>query len=50
MMRDYVVGRPMYVMAKPVGDRCNLACQYCYYLGKGSGAVMDDALLEEFTR
>lgn len=43
-------GRPMYVMAKPVGDRCNLACQYCYYLGKGSGAVMDDALLEEFTR
>ena len=40
----------MYVMAKPVGDRCNLACQYCYYLGRGSGAVMDDALLEEFTR
>ena len=40
----------MYVMAKPVGDRCNLACQYCYYLGKGSGAVMDDTLLEEFTR
>ena len=43
-------GRPMYVMLKPVGDRCNLACQYCYYSGKGSGAVMDDALLEEFTR
>lgn len=43
-------GRPMYVMAKPVGDRCNLVCQYCYYLGKGSGALMDDALLEEFTR
>ena len=40
----------MYVMAKPVGDRCNLSCQYCYYLGRGSGAVMDDTLLEEFTR
>ena len=40
----------MYVMLKPVGDRCNLACQYCYYLDKGSGVVMDDALLEEFTR
>ena len=40
----------MYVMAKPVGDRCNLACQYCYYLGRGSGPVMDDTLLEEFTR
>jgi uncharacterized protein len=22
------------VMAKPVGARCNLACGYCYYLGK----------------
>ena len=43
-------GRPVYVMLKPVGDRCNLTCDYCYYIGKGSGAVMDDALLEEFTR
>ena len=23
------------VMAKPVGSRCNMACRYCYYLGKG---------------
>ncbi len=23
-----------HVMAKPVGPRCNLACGYCYYLGK----------------
>ena len=40
----------MYVMLKPLGARCNLACDYCYYLDKGSGAVMDDGLLEEFTR
>ena len=43
-------GRPVYVMLKPVGDSCNLRCDYCYYTGKGSGAVMDDRLLEEFTR
>ena len=46
----YLFGRPVYVMLKPVGDRCNLTCDYCYYMGKGSGAVMDDGLLEEFTR
>ena len=22
--------RPLYVMAKPVGSLCNLACTYCY--------------------
>ncbi len=27
--------RPLYVMAKPAGARCNLACRYCYYLEKG---------------
>ena len=42
--------RPVYVMLKPVGDSCNLSCQYCYYLGRGSGTVMSDALLDEFTR
>lgn len=26
--------RPVYVMAKPVGASCNLACKYCYYLEK----------------
>ncbi len=26
--------RPVYVMAKPVGAACNLACRYCYYLEK----------------
>lgn len=46
----YLFGRPVYVMLKPVGDRCNLTCDYCYYMGKGNGAVMDDGLLEEFTR
>ena len=27
---------PFVVMAKPVGPLCNLACDYCYYLGKTS--------------
>lgn len=24
--------KPLYVMTKPVGAVCNLACDYCYYL------------------
>ena len=36
------------IMAKPVGSRCNLSCEYCYYLDKPAGAVMDDALLERY--
>ena len=27
--------KPVYVMLKPVGSVCNLACEYCYYLEKG---------------
>ena len=46
--------RPLYVMLKPVGSQCNLACRYCYYLEKHvlcqqpSDCVMSDTLLEEF--
>ena len=49
-------GRPLYVMLKPAGALCNLACRYCYYLEKSriyaheSHRTMDDGLLEEFTR
>ena len=48
--------RPCFnVMAKPVGPACNLACTYCYYVGKqvsspGEAGVMDEALLELFIR
>ena len=38
------------IMAKPVGSRCNLRCDYCYYLDKPAGALMDDELLEEYTK
>ncbi len=47
---------PVYVMLKPAGARCNLACRYCYYLEKShlyedvQRHVMSDELLEEFTR
>lgn len=50
---------PLYVMAKPVGSLCNLACKYCYYLEKGSlyshlplkeRFNMSDRTLEEFIR
>lgn len=51
--------RPLYVMAKPVGSVCNLACSYCYYLEKGNlyrkedpegRFTMSDELLEQFVR
>ena len=48
-------GRPMYVMAKPVGAACNLQCSYCYYLEKSrlydaSSQLMSDEMLELFIR
>lgn len=48
--------RPLYVMLKPAGAHCNLACRYCYYLDKAKlypdepRHVMSDELLEHFTR
>lgn len=41
------------VFAKPVGNACNLACQYCYYSAKapaGSGPRMTDDILETYIR
>ena len=26
--------KPVYIMLKPIGSVCNLACEYCYYLEK----------------
>ena len=43
-------GSPLYVMLKPVGSRCNLACRYCYYLDKERHEEMTDELLDEFIR
>ena len=48
--------RPVYIMTKPVGALCNLACTYCYYTEKSklypdiSCHVMSDELLEKFVR
>ena len=48
--------RPLYVMLKPVGALCNLACDYCYYLEKSKlyrdnpKHVMSDELLEKFIK
>lgn len=52
----YPFARPLYVMTKPVGAVCNLACAYCYYLEKAnlykdtSKHVMSDELLKKFIR
>ena len=48
--------RPLYIMTKPAGALCNMACDYCYYLEKSKlypnnpRHVMSDELLERFTR
>lgn len=48
--------RPLYVMLKPIGAHCNLACDYCYYLEKAKlydnipKHVMSEEMLESFTR
>ena len=48
--------KPLYVMLKPVGALCNLACDYCYYLEKSKlyahnpRHVMSEELLEKFTK
>lgn len=51
----YPFARPLYMMVKPAGPRCNLRCGYCYYLEKsrlyGDAPVeLSDTLLEKFVR
>jgi len=47
---------PFHIMVKPIGPKCNLDCQYCFYLekeilfGDGERWKMDDAVLEAFVR
>lgn len=48
--------KPVYVMLKPVGSVCNLACDYCYYLEKAKlypsvkKHVLTEELLEKFIK
>lgn len=49
------LAKPLYVMAKPVGARCNLACEYCYYLEKSKlydekAQMMTEALLDRYVK
>ncbi len=48
---------PLYIMTKPAGSSCNLACKYCYYLEKKNlykeadrRFVMSDDMLERFIK
>ena len=54
---DYApFAKPLYVMLKPVGAHCNLACKYCYYLEKSKlyddvpRHIISDELLERFIK
>lgn len=48
--------KPLYVMLKPVGPICNLACEYCYYTEKthlyegGVKRTMNEELLDRFVK
>ncbi len=48
--------RNMYIMTKPVGSLCNLACTYCYYTEKAKlypenhKHIMSEGLLEHFIK
>ena len=51
-MQDYAVPA-FHVMAKPTGARCNLRCDYCFFLEKerlypASDFRMSDAVMEAF--
>ena len=59
MMNDNIAtpfAKPLYVMLKPAGAHCYLACKYCYYLEKNNlyqnshRHLMSDEMLEQFTR
>lgn len=58
MARRKTAFRPFHLMAKPTGFRCNIACDYCFYLEKEAGTLkssslqrhMDDATLEAYVR
>jgi uncharacterized protein len=48
--------QPFHIMVKPIGPKCNLDCQYCFYLekemlfGDGERWKMDDAVLESYVK
>lgn len=48
---------PFYLMAKPAGPACNLACRYCYYIDKkdtlchrAPSTMMSDRVLETYVK
>lgn len=48
--------KPVYIMLKPIGSVCNLACEYCYYLEKSKfypdvkNHIMTDQILRSSSR
>ncbi len=53
---DAPFSNPVYLLAKPAGSLCNLACQYCYYTEKAKlyqhapRHTMSDEILERFIK
>ncbi len=55
-IREQAARAPFHIMVKPIGPKCNLDCQYCFYLekealfGDGEKWKMDDGLLEAYVK
>lgn len=54
-MHEPMAPRAFHVMAKPTGARCNLRCDYCFFLDKarlypGSDFRMRDEVMEQYLR
>jgi uncharacterized protein len=54
-MSELATPQAFHVMAKPTGSRCNLRCDYCFFLEKsalypGSSQHMSDEVMEAFVR
>jgi len=56
MKAETILNSSFTIIAKPIGPLCNLACRYCYYLGKKDlypeekNWVMAEPALESFVR
>lgn len=57
MAKPLIDNHNLYVMCKPAGPACNMACEYCYYLEKkdlfrdeGKQPYMSDAMLERYIK
>lgn len=55
MVREIQIPTGLHIVSKPVGSKCNLNCNYCFYLEKDevlkkSNSLMNDSILEKYIK